>query len=194
MSTAVAILNAIECTSWIFLAYICLNAWMDYVIGRQLDLSLVHWQTLFCTVASLVEVLQALLGWTKTKPLNAAVFVVGRGFIALYIARFAVNFHSLAFLLTATFWSIGESVRFFCFALSTVQPSLRINLMHIRYTVGPILFPLGFIGEMCMLVQIVLSDFNILVLVITMMWPFGFIPLLQSLLRQRKKFLTKKSE
>ncbi|KAL7578695.1 hypothetical protein ACA910_009833 [Epithemia clementina (nom. ined.)] len=65
----------------------------------------------------------------------------------------------------------------------------------IRYTAGPILFPLGVVGEMSMLGQVAWRHYDrpyVLwpLLLLLVLWPLGFAVLMKQLLQQRRKFLS----
>eukprot|EP00339_Tiarina_fusa_P019773 CAMPEP_0117073272 /NCGR_PEP_ID=MMETSP0472-20121206/51611_1 /TAXON_ID=693140 ORGANISM="Tiarina fusus, Strain LIS" /NCGR_SAMPLE_ID=MMETSP0472 /ASSEMBLY_ACC=CAM_ASM_000603 /LENGTH=178 /DNA_ID=CAMNT_0004797793 /DNA_START=34 /DNA_END=569 /DNA_ORIENTATION=- len=54
-------------------------------------------------------------------------------------------------LVTVLMWGIGDFVRFGCFAVDTAFPGVRLA-RSVRFTVGPIIFPIGAAGEMFMVI------------------------------------------
>jgi hypothetical protein len=96
-------------------------------------------------------------------------------------------------LATALFWSFGDTIRFGCFAVDEAFPQAGTHAKSVRYTVGPMLFPLGAAGEMLMVLRAAM-DGRPLLYIAAALWPLGFYPLMKQLRRQRKKHFQKMSE
>lgn len=217
------------------------------------------------------EVLNSVLGYTKSNPIYVFIFVTARVCIEYYITPLLQASSSnggggciqYCHLYTVLCWSLGDTIRCGCFFLTTLvlmiynndnnttkenkmnrnndnnkeeaeshhsisltlqqqnqeeeekkknriihdqQQSAMITsintIKYIRYTMGPILFPLGVIGEICMLARAAMTVsttttttaasyycYSILLWIVVLLWPFGFYPLMIQLLKQRQKFI-----
>ncbi|KAI2496221.1 hypothetical protein MHU86_18272 [Fragilaria crotonensis] len=144
---------------------------------------------LFAALAvSMTELATSLLGLTRSKPLQVLLFASVRTGTELLVTPM-IGCTSWQHLFTALCWSLGEVVRFGCFAVDGMLPDGRVA-KSIRYTVGPILFPLGAAGEMFMVIRAA-SQGRPLLYLAAMLWPAGFYPLMKQLLRQRKKYFAR---
>jgi Protein tyrosine phosphatase-like protein, PTPLA len=88
-------------------------------------------------------------------------------------------------LITVFSWSLGDTIRFGTFALNTASPSWQFT-KSIRFTVGPILFPIGALGEMMMVVAAA-HDGRPKAYIAAALWPVFFYPMMKQLLKQRRK-------
>ena len=143
-----------------------------------------------------IELLNSVLQLTKSKPHQVLLFSS---------VRFGVEYLttpllpcSRAHLWTVAIWALGDVVRCGCFALETGWTLIQSSspppswIRSIRYTVGPILFPLGAGGEMTM-VMLAAMDGRPKLFLAASLWPVGFYPLMKQLLQQRKKHFSKLS-
>jgi hypothetical protein len=89
-------------------------------------------------------------------------------------------------------WGFGDMVRFGCFAIASAAPQVRL-VKSIRYTVGPILFPIGTFAEM-MMVILAASDGRPMIYLAAALWPVFFYPMMQQLLKQRRKHFEPKEK
>jgi hypothetical protein len=144
---------------------------------------------LFAALAvSMMELATSLLGLTRSKPLQVLLFASVRSGTELIVTPM-IGCSSWQHIFTTFCWSLGEVVRFGCFAVDGMFPDGRVA-KSIRYTVGPILFPLGAAGEMLMVVRAA-SQGRPLLYLAAMLWPAGFYPLMKQLLRQRRKYFAR---
>jgi hypothetical protein len=141
---------------------------------------------------SFLELFNAVIGVTRSKPQQVLLFSVIRMGVELIVTP-AMNGTCSAWqhILTVACWSLGDTVRFSCFLLDNLFPGGRLA-KSVRYTVGPILFPMGTIGEMLMVIavgnQTEATVMKLLIYGAASLWPVGFYFLFTQLLRQRKKF------
>ena len=145
---------------------------------------------LFAALAvSTIELATSVLGLTRSKPLQVLLFASVRSGTELLVTPL-IGCTSWQHLFTAFCWSVGEIVRFGCFAVDGMIPDSRWA-KSIRYSVGPILFPLGAAGEMLMVIRAASSQgqqrHRPWLYLVAMLWPAGFYPLMKQLLRQRRK-------
>jgi Protein tyrosine phosphatase-like protein, PTPLA len=161
--------------------------------------------TIIALSFSFLEVVNAAMGLTRSKPHQAGLFAVVRIGVELWIAPILgplERAHPLH-LLTVLCWSIGDTIRFGCFAIDQIssEDSATSNYVRsIRYTVGPALFPLGALAEMAMVIAA--GRFRQLLAAsqgsdgrsflwfygAACLWPAGFFPLMAQLLKQRRRF------
>lgn len=130
---------------------------------------------------SFLELFNALSGLTRSKPTQVLTFNAVRMGIALWIAP-KLPCHCWQALMTIACWSLGDTIRFGCFGIDTLLPGGR-TAKNIRYTVAPILFPFGALGEMLMVIEVGTVPFYLF----SLLWPIGFYPLMAQLLKQRRK-------
>jgi Protein tyrosine phosphatase-like protein, PTPLA len=152
---------------------------------------------------SFLEVLNAATGLTRSKPAQVLLFAVIRWGVESIVAP-AISTTcpaAMSHLVTAVCWSLGDTIRFGCFAWDSVMVNGSRTAKYIRYTVGPILFPLGTLGEMWMVLVMAQKTYDsgsrLQAVAIfsagVLLWPVGFYFLFTQLLRQRQKFLEKPS-
>lgn len=142
---------------------------------------------------SCLEWLSALLQFTRSKPLQVWLFASVRMGVELLVApHCSEQWH----VFTVSCWAVGDTVRFSCFFLDALFESRLPKA--IRYTVGPILFPLGFLGECAMVANVASRQESATargwIYFAASLWPLGFYPLYSQLLRQRRKFFAKKTK
>ena len=134
---------------------------------------------------SFVELLNSLIGLTRSKPIQVLTFNAVRMGVALWIAP-KLPCHCWQTLITITCWSFGDTVRFGCFGIDTLLPGGRAA-KNIRYTVAPLLFPVGALGEMLMVMRVGTATFCLF----SLLWPVGFYPLMMQLLKQKQKHFSR---
>lgn len=137
---------------------------------------------------SFLELFNALVGFTRSKPHQVLLFAVVRFGVELLVAPM-LPCTSWQHILTTVSWSLGDTVRFGCFAADTIW-SGSYMAKAVRYTVGPLLFPFGASGEMFMVIAGA-QDGRPKMYLAALLWPAGFYPLYTQLLKQRKKFMAK---
>jgi hypothetical protein len=139
------------------------------------------------TVVGFLELFNAMMGNTRSNPRQVLLFCIIRAGVEHLVAPVLASCSQWQHLLTVFMWSLGDTIRFGCFLLDALVPGGRFA-KAIRYSVGPVLFPLGALGEMLMVINLAQhSGFRLLYLV-AMLWPLGFYPLMKQLLKQRRKF------
>jgi hypothetical protein len=151
---------------------------------------------------SILELVHCLTGLTRSKPAMVLMFLCVRGGVEYFVGPAAAADSSSAagadclhwsHLYTIACWSIGECIRFGCFAVAEMFPDTAYShgAKHVRYTAGPIMFPLGALGEMAMVTKVAMAkNNNPWIWFAVSLWPAGFYPLMKQLLRQRKKFMS----
>lgn len=139
-------------------------------------------------LVSFLELFNAIFGFTRSKPPQVLLFSTVRACSELLAAPL-LSCASWQHLLTVACWSLGDTVRFGCFTVATLWPNAQW-VKAVRYTVGPILFPVGAFGEMIMVATLAYEGRPVLYLAASL-WPVGFYPLIRQLLRQRSKFFAK---
>ena len=146
-------------------------------------------------IISFLEVFNAATGITRSKPQQALLFAVVRFGVEFLVAPVLSTCPSAwSHLLTVFCWSLGDTIRFGCFFLDSLSIDGSRWAKYIRYSVGPILFPLGTLGEMLMVLtwarQTHHAIYSLALYVAALgLWPLGFYSLFTQLLRQRRKFL-----
>jgi hypothetical protein len=96
-----------------------------------------------------------------------------------------IECNSWQHLMTVTSWSLGDTIRFGSFAINTYNPQITI-MKSIRFTVGPILFPIGAGGEFLMVV-LAATGRRPKLFIAAALWPIFFYPMMKQLLKQRRK-------
>lgn len=146
-------------------------------------------QTLFALSISAIELLNSVLGLTKSKPHQVLLFSATRAGVELFLAPL-MPCNALEHLWTVGCWALDGPFRFGCFAVDsflTVFGFKEVPMVKsIRYTVSPMIFPLGAGGEMFMVLRAARDGRPALYLAATL-WPLFFYPLMKQLLNQRKK-------
>ena len=143
---------------------------------------------------SFLELLSCIVGFTRSKPSQVLLFCSIRTGTEIIVAPALTTCSAWQHMLTVTLWSFGDAIRFFCFALDIVLPQGNLLAKRIRYTVGPILFPFGALGEMLMVIDVGNRTTDLVpklaIYGAASLWPVGFYFLYTQLLRQRKKFFS----
>jgi hypothetical protein len=150
----------------------------------------------FALLASFLELLNSLIGVTRSKPAQVLLFSVIRFGVEMVIAPVLASCFAWQHVMTVTCWSV-DSVRFFCFLWDNLFPT-HDWAKAVRYTVGPVVFPFGATGEMLMVIAAgsrqQTTEKALLYYGAACLWPAGFFPLFKQLLRQRRKFYQKKNK
>lgn len=149
---------------------------------------------LHALAASYLELFNSFIGLTRSNPIHVLLFSTVRAGVELLVAPL-LPCGCWQHLLTVICWSLGDVVRFGCFALDSLAPDQMGSIVKsVRYTVGPILFPFGAGGEMLMVIRAA-SEGRPDMYVAAALWPAGFYPLMKQLLKQRRKhFQSKKTK
>jgi Protein tyrosine phosphatase-like protein, PTPLA len=146
---------------------------------------------------SFLELFNSITGMTRSKPAQVLLFAIIR-FGVEHIVGSSISTCPSAWshVVTVVCWSLGDSIRFGCFFLDSVASNGSRWAKYVRYTVGPILFPLGTLGEMFMVLTMAVDTYRInklqsiaMYIAALVLWPIGFYSLFTQLLRQRQKFL-----
>lgn len=144
-------------------------------------------------IISGIELLNASLGLTRSKPHQVLLFASVRTGVEL-IAAPQLPCNAMTHLFTTLCWSL-DSVRFACFGLDAFFNVIGVGsvplVKSIRYTVGPLIFPLGAGGEMAMVFSIAMKSGRYSIYFAASLWPLGFYPLMKSLLKARRKHFKK---
>jgi Protein tyrosine phosphatase-like protein, PTPLA len=141
---------------------------------------------------SFLELFNSIIGVTKSKPQQVLLFSIIRfGVETIVTPQLKFGCSSWQHIFTVICWSFGDTIRFGCFLFDIILTRSKVA-KSIRYTIGPILFPLGTMGEMLMVIAVanqaeVLRN-KILIFGAASLWPVGFFYLFKQLLRQRRKF------
>lgn len=141
---------------------------------------------------SYIELFTSLIGLTRSNPIQVLLFSTVRAGVEVLLAPL-LPCGCWQHLLTIICWSCGDTIRFGCFAADSIAPQLTSLVKSVRYTCGPILFPLGAGGEMLMAIRAA-SDGRPGIYVAAALWPVGFYPLMNQLLKQRRKFFQSKNK
>ena len=155
-------------------------------------------KTRLALILSFLELLNALAGFTRSKPPQVLLFALVRaGVEVLVTPQLHSQCSSWTHIATVAFWSMGDTIRFGCFMSDTVFTNSTWP-KAVRYTVGPLLFPLGAVGEMVMVLELASRQTNttqkITIYAAAALWPLGFYPLFTQLLRQKQKFFRSLAE
>jgi hypothetical protein len=144
-----------------------------------------------------MELFNSITGMTRSKPAQVFLFAIIRYGVELLVGS-SINTCPTAWshVVTVTCWSLGDSIRFGCFFLDSVASNGSRWAKYVRYTVGPILFPLGTLGEMLMVLTLAMDTYKMnklyamaMYIAALILWPMGFYSLFTQLLQQRQKFL-----
>lgn len=117
--------------------------------------SIIRPRTLVALAISGIEFMNALFGLTKSKPHQVLLFASVRAGVEILVVPM-IPCNSPQHLFTVLMWALDGLIRFGCFGtdalLSLFGHDSPTILKSIRYTIGPVLFPLGAGGEMVSLV------------------------------------------
>jgi hypothetical protein len=133
---------------------------------------------------SFLEVFNCIAGFTRSPLPAVLLFSCTRAGVELLVGPL-IPCGSWQHLLTATMWSLGDLVRFGCYAIASAAPDIRL-VKSVRFTVGPLLFPIGTFAEMAMVI-LAASDGRPMMYLAAALWPVFFYPMMQQLLKQRRK-------
>lgn len=151
----------------------------------------------YALAVSLIELFNSLVGLTKSKPHQVLLFSSVRTGVE-FIAAPYLECNSIQHLFTVLCWSLDGIVRFGCFGLDALLMMLGYDsipiIKSIRYTFGPLLFPLGAGGEMLMVLTIAMRTRRWSVYFAASLWPLGFYPLMKTLLKQRRRHFQRLKE
>jgi len=134
---------------------------------------------------SLVEIFNCLTGFTRS-PLPAVLLFSGTRLGVEKLVAPSIPCGSWQHLLTVSCWSLGDTIRFGTFAVNTADPNI-VAAKSLRFTVGPVLFPIGAFGEMTMVVAAASEKGQPGLYIAAALWPVFFYPMMQQLLKQRRK-------
>jgi len=147
-------------------------------------------------VVSTLELVNSLTGLTRSKPYQVLIFASARWAVARLIAPL-IPCTAWMNLATCCIWGLGDGVRFGCFALDAAFSMVSKEgdepphgIKTVRYTVGPLLFPLGVVGEMGMVLKAA-GEGRPMLYAVAMIWPLGFFPLMKQLMKQRARHMAK---
>lgn len=185
--------NTVTCLVWLRVLLVYVIPGWGTLAGSDDEVCDKYLQPVLATalLVSMVELATAILGLTRSKPVQVLLFAAVRTGTERWVTPM-IGCGSWQHLFTAFCWSLGEVVRFGCFAADGVLPNQSLA-KSIRYSVGPILFPLGAAGEMLMVIRAAGNGRPSLYLA-AMLWPVGFYPLMNQLLRQRRKHFRPKAK
>mmetsp|Transcript_4642 Transcript_4642/g.7046 ORF Transcript_4642/g.7046 Transcript_4642/m.7046 type:complete len:211 (-) Transcript_4642:1152-1784(-) len=147
-------------------------------------------------IVSGIELLNSLLGLTKSKPHQVFLFSSVRMGVEVLLAPL-LPCNSPQHLITVVCWTLDGIFRFGCFGLDALLslfdvPSVA-TIKSVRYTVGPLLFPIGAGGEMFMALRAA-KDGRPALYFAASLWPMFFYPLMKQLLKQRSRHFKKLRE
>jgi hypothetical protein len=146
----------------------------------------------FALAVSFLEIFNCTVGLTRSPIAAVVLFSCTRMGVELLTAPL-IPCGSWQHILTAGTWSLGDLVRFACFAIDTAIPGM-FWVKSIRFTVGPILFPIGGLaGEMMMVIRAGSDNNRPILYAAAALWPFFFYPMMQQLLKQRRKHFNSKN-
>jgi hypothetical protein len=157
---------------------------------------LLHSRTLIALAVSGIELLNSLLGLTKSKPHQVLLFSSVRMGVEFLLAPI-LPCNAPQHLITVGCWALDGLFRFGCFGLDALLSLLDREpwpaIKSVRYTIGPLLFPIGAGGEMFMVLKAA-GDGRPKLYFAASLWPVCFYPLMKQLLKQRSKHFKKLKE
>ena len=143
---------------------------------------------------SFIDLFNSILGLTRSKPSQVLLFASVRTGVELLVAP-KLPCGAWQHLATVLCWSLGDFIRCGCFFIDGLMSSPNgsgFNIIKsVRYTVGPILFPIGTLCEMFLVARVAMDGRPSLFAALAL-WPAGFYPLMKQLLKQRKKHFQQK--
>ena len=139
---------------------------------------------------SFIEVFNCLVGFTRSPLPAVLLFSLTRMGVEKLVAPM-IPCGCWQHILTVMCWSLGDTIRFGSFAINTANPSF-VFVKSIRFIVGPILFPIGAGGECLMVVLAAKLNDRPKLYVAAALWPIFFYPMMQQLLKQRRKHFENK--
>jgi hypothetical protein len=184
--------NATMMMMWARVLYIFLSNGKT-LVDEETCSQLLNPALMLALKVSYLELATSLLGLTRSNYRQVMMFATVRAGVHKLIAPLT-GCGSTEHLVTALCWSAGDVVRFGCFAIDSAIPQISSAVKSVRYTVGPLLFPLGAGGEMLMVIRAAKDADQPLLFLAAALWPVGFYPLMQQLLKQRRKHFSKKDD
>lgn len=185
--------NLVMFSGWAHVIYVFATAGLESLGDGKSEICEERLQpALYMALAiSAIELLTCMMGLTRSNPIQVLLFASVRAGVEILITPL-IGCGSWQHLFTVICWSVGDSVRFGCFTLDGIVPGVTLA-KSIRYTFGPIMFPLGTAGEMLMVIRAAMDGRPTLFLAAAL-WPAGFYPLMKQLLKQRRKHFAPKKK
>jgi hypothetical protein len=185
--------NAAIAFSWISVIWTYLT---QSITDERTCANHVRPRTILALGMSGIEVLNSLLGLTKSKLYQVLLFSCTRAGVEILLAPL-MPCNAMEHLWTVGCWALDGPFRFGCFGIDSLlslcgRESIPI-VKSIRYTVSPLIFPLGAAGEMFMVIRAARDGRPALFLAASL-WPIFFYPLMMQLLNQRRKHFQKLKE
>jgi hypothetical protein len=169
------------------------NVWSSLESDESACLNILGPPLKFALGVSFLELFNRLVGLTRSPIAAVVLFSCTRMGVELLTAPL-IPCGCWQHLVTVAMWSMGDLVRFACFAIDTASPGM-FWVKSIRFTVGPMLFPIGAAGEMMMVIRAASDHHNPMILyAAAALWPLFFYPMMQQLLKQRRKHFNSKKE
>mmetsp|Transcript_18914 Transcript_18914/g.31289 ORF Transcript_18914/g.31289 Transcript_18914/m.31289 type:complete len:212 (+) Transcript_18914:228-863(+) len=190
--------NAITCLVWLRVVLVyAFEGWGALSSSDACDETLRPALFVALAVSALVELGTSATGLTRSSLVQVLLFASVRTGTELWVTTL-IGCGAWQHLFTALCWSSGEVVRFGCFAMDQISGDSSSNYSNlaksVRYSVGPILFPLGAGGEMLMVIRAAYTNDRPLLYFAAALWPLGFYPLYKQLLKQRRKHFASKTK
>ena len=143
-------------------------------------------------IISFIEIFNCLAGLTRSPLLAVLLFSCTRAGVE-YLVEPMIPCGSWQHLLTVSMWGLGDFIRFGCLGMVTLFPEAQV-FKSIRFTVAPVLFPIGASGEMLMVILAGSVNNRPIIYVAAALWPIFFYPMMKQLLRQRRKHFEPKDK
>ena len=134
---------------------------------------------------SFIELVSSLIGVTRSPIWAVAMFSSVRFGVETLVAPM-IECTSWQHLLTVIVWGLGDTIRFGTFTILSAFPGATI-VKSIRYTISPLLFPVGAFLEMLMVCLAASENEKPILYGAAALWPVCFYPMMQQLLKQRRK-------
>ena len=141
---------------------------------------------------SFIEILNALTGLTRSKPMSVALFVLARASVEMLVGP-QLPCSCWQHTFTGLMWSVGEINRFSCFTIDGITGGSD-TAKSVRYSVGPVAFFWGTSGEILMLSKLLLLEdptrplaLHYFIWLSVILWPVAFMMLFKQLLKQKRK-------
>ena len=143
-------------------------------------------------IISFIEIFNCLVGLTRSPLLAVLLFSCTRAGVE-YLVTPIIPCDSWQHILTVFMWGLGDLIRFGCLGMITLFPEAQM-FKSIRFTVAPVLFPIGATGEMLMVILAGSVNNRPMLYVAAALWPVFFYPMMQQLLKQRRKHFQPKGK
>lgn len=140
--TCLVLSNAAMMVSWLRVCLLFVTRGWNSLEEEEMCQSVLRPALLIALGVSFLELANALVGFTRSKPLQVLLFATVRLGVEVLLSPL-MPCGAWQHLTVALCWSLGEIVRFGCFAVYSLIPSLSTTVKSVRYTVGPIMFPIG---------------------------------------------------